>query len=89
MASEHTGTNNRVVRDLGWATVRGSRYTPRNICMTIQPDGILIQRKIDLVEAMSRPADFLRWFLGLKIKYILETTMLKSSPFRHIMTSRS
>ncbi|KAG5912635.1 hypothetical protein E4U61_000299, partial [Claviceps capensis] len=59
MTSEHKGTNNRVIRDLGWVTVRGSRDTPRNTEMTIQPDGILTQRKIDLVEAMSRPADFL------------------------------
>lgn len=29
ITSEHKGTNNRVTRDLGWVTVRGSRYTPR------------------------------------------------------------
>ncbi|KAG6310369.1 hypothetical protein E4U22_003315 [Claviceps purpurea] len=56
---EHKGTNNRILRQLGWVTSRGSRDTPRNTDMTIESDVILMQRKIDLVEAMSRPADFI------------------------------
>ncbi|KAG6094934.1 hypothetical protein E4U14_008369 [Claviceps sp. LM454 group G7] len=59
VTSEHKGTNNRILRQLGWVRSRGSRATPRNTDMTIESDVILMQRKIDLVEAMSRPADFI------------------------------
>lgn len=56
---EHKGVGNRLLRELGWVQVRGSRPNPRNSELSLRPEGELLRLRAELLSLRKDPVGFI------------------------------
>ena len=61
---EHKGVNNRLLRQLGWVSVKGNRDTPRNSEMRLREAEELLALRTELLSLRKQPANFIRRIFG-------------------------
>lgn len=56
---EHKGVTSRLLRELGWVQVRGSRDNPRNSDLSLRPVEELLELRAELLSLRRDPAGFI------------------------------